>query len=421
MQVVGATLGTFVVCYLVLESARIYRQRLRSQILREMSFELLRQQINYLKTQQAHFAELPGPWKGYRTFVVKQIIEETSTTASFYLAPKDGQPLPPFQAGQFLTFQINIPGQAKPVLRCYTISSSPNTEFYRITVKKVPDGTASVFLHEHLSEGSQLQVKAPAGKFHIEPVFQKRSVFIAGGAGVTPFMSMVAALAEANSQCEVQFFYAMKNSDEYIFKNELQELSAKYDNLKIHVIHSHPHEDDVQGRDYDFSGRLSVELLQQHLTTNQYNFYLCGPKRMVKSLQTGLLGWDVPNDNLFSEAFGSEETASETETTLQVVEPKKHPKPTTDEEKATVFVPTVTFAKSGRTEIWDSTATDLLCFADQNGIQIESVCGSGNCGACQTAIKSGKVKYQEQPGFQCDEQKCLPCMAIPDGDLVLNV
>jgi ferredoxin-NADP reductase len=85
---------------------------------------------------------------------------------SFYLQAPIGS-LPRFKAGQFLTVKDNISG--KQQIRTYTLSSSPNDEFYRIIVKHEPQGIFSSFLHQQIQTGDVLEFKFPAGAFYIEP------------------------------------------------------------------------------------------------------------------------------------------------------------------------------------------------------------------------------------------------------------
>jgi MOSC domain-containing protein YiiM len=88
--------------------------------------------------QKAEPVPTASGWAGFRTFVVDRKVPESDTITSFYLRPKDDQPLPPHRSGQFLTFRLDIPGQPKPVTRTYTISDAPHAEYYRISIKREP-------------------------------------------------------------------------------------------------------------------------------------------------------------------------------------------------------------------------------------------------------------------------------------------
>ena len=97
--------------------------------------ELLRKRIDQL-TDQQRFVREKGDlsWNGYRKFEVLRKVQEGGGICSFYLAPHDKKDLPPFEPGQYLTFQLPIPGQRKPVVRCYSLSDSPYHQIGRAHV-----------------------------------------------------------------------------------------------------------------------------------------------------------------------------------------------------------------------------------------------------------------------------------------------
>ena len=107
-------------------------------------------------------------WAGFREFVVQRREPEDrdQTVCSFYLAPCDGEPLAPFQPGQFLTFRLFIEDATKPqssaVVRCYSLSDAPRPDYYRVSIKRVPappdrpdlpPGSSSGFFHDRVHEG----------------------------------------------------------------------------------------------------------------------------------------------------------------------------------------------------------------------------------------------------------------------------
>ncbi len=139
-------------------------------------------------------------WNGFRTFRVdrKDIEDVAQSVCSFYLVPEDAQPLPAFLPGQFLTFRLDVPtpvGTTEQIIRCYSLSDAPRPDYYRVSIKRVPapagsgfpPGRSSNFFHDHVAVGDILQVRAPAGHFHIDrsdaPV-----VLIGGGIGITPML-----------------------------------------------------------------------------------------------------------------------------------------------------------------------------------------------------------------------------------------
>ena len=149
----------------------------------------------------------------------------------------DGLPLLPFKAGQFLTFELPIAG--RKVVRCYSLSDRPDAKRYRVTIKRMgspadrpdlPPGIASNYFHDKVHEGDVLRVKAPAGAFFIDPDATVPAVFIAGGIGITPMMSMVSwALAEQPGRT-LHLFYGVRHGGEHAFKTALEDFARAHPN-----------------------------------------------------------------------------------------------------------------------------------------------------------------------------------------------
>ena len=113
-------------------------------------------------------------WKGFRNFIVDKKVPESQTITSFYLVPEDGQPLPVYMPGQFLTFRLSIPGHSKPVIRNYSLSECPcHAEYYRVTIKQEPPPgdpaivSGSNYFHNLVEPGTRLQVAASRGDFFL--------------------------------------------------------------------------------------------------------------------------------------------------------------------------------------------------------------------------------------------------------------
>ena len=162
-------------------------------------------------------------WQGLRSFQVvqKQVEDAGQSICSFYLAPQDGLPLAPFQPGQFLTFQLELPmagGGISNTIRCYSLSDAPEPGRYRISVKRAlapagsphAPGRSSNFFHDQVEVGSVLKLRAPSGHFYVDrsdaPV-----VLIGGGIGITPMLSMLTTCLRERPEREVWLFYGARN------------------------------------------------------------------------------------------------------------------------------------------------------------------------------------------------------------------
>lgn len=372
--------------------------------------DLLREKIKLLTTQRK-FEEAKNDlsWNGYRKFVVTRKTPECGDVCSFYLAPHDGKPLPPFHPGQYLTFQLHLPGQSKPLIRCYSLSDAPtHPDRYRVTIKRVPrpadkpdvpPGLSSNFFHDQIKEGDILDVKAPGGHFFLDLTTPAPVVLIAGGVGLTPILSMLNAIIESGQRREVWFFYGVRNRLDHIQREHLVKLAAEHPGINFHVCYSNPAPDD---KDFRHDGRVSVDLFKKVLPTNKYHFYICGPPPMMSSLTQGLKDWGVPEADVHFEAFGPASV-------------KKTAPPSPSKQSFQVE-----FARSGKTVPWDGSTTSLLDLAEANGVAIDSGCRAGNCGTCLVAMKSGEITYLHDPGFACETASCLTCCAIPKSNLSLD-
>ncbi len=352
-------------------------------------------------------------WDGFRKFVVARKVREAADVCSFYLEPHDRRSLPPFEPGQYLTFRLNISGQSKPIIRCYSLSDAPRPDYFRVTIKRIgavpgkPDsrpGMVSSHFHDDIDQGDIVDVKSPGGQFYLNPRGETPVVLIGGGIGVTPALSMLNAIADANVQRDVWFFYGVRHGGEHIMADHLRKIAADHPNLHIHVCYSdvRPNED-REGRDYTHAERVSVDLFKRVLPSNAGHFYLCGPPPMMQSLVEGLHAWGVGDDRIHFEAFGPASVKS------------------TQPAQANAAAPAfeIVFSRSGRQCKWDGRST-LLEMAETSGVRIDSGCRAGNCGTCITAIKQGSVGYPKAPGAAVEAGSCLACVAVPASDIVLD-
>lgn len=361
-------------------------------------------------------------WSGFRTFRVNRKIFEDATQSicSFYLVPEDGQPLPSFLPGQFLTFRLDVPTKAggiEQIIRCYSLSDAPHADYYRVSIKRVPQpvgsdvppGRSSNYFHDHIKVGSLLQVRAPSGHFHIDksntPV-----VLIGGGIGITPMMSMLNWCLANQTGREVWLFYGVRNSQELVMKSLLETLASAHTNFHLWVCFSNPLPEDIVRRDYHHQGRVDINLLRTQLPLKPYHFYICGPTPMMESLVPALDDWGVPDAHIHFEAFGPA-TIKRHNTTV----------PFASQTEAADTGIIVNFALSGKELPWLPSTSSLLEFAEENGISVNSGCRAGGCGTCQTTIRSGEVTYRQPPDFVSEPGTCLLCVCTPKTSLTLEI
>ena len=386
-------------------------QRARDQLAEQLDIQIQRAR----KQQQAESSESLS-WFGARKFVVVKTEYESldRQIRSFYLRPHDEKPIPAFEPGQFLTFELQPPGDMGTVKRCYSLSDAPRDGVYRVTVKRcppppdqpdAPPGVSSSYFHDHVTEGDILDVRAPSGKFFLDTVSDRPIVLIGGGVGLTPLLSMLNTTLEFGGDREVWFFYGVRNGAEHAMKAHLRAASIAHSNLHLHVCYSDPAEGDVAGEDYDHESRVGVPVLQSVLPSNNFQYLICGPPPMMESLISALEEWGVPKQDILREGFG----------------------PTTGRKAAAMAIdpeaagPQGVFKRSGKTARWDPAFESLVKFAEANGCNIPYACLAGNCGTCLTTVISGQVDYQgNEPDFDAEGGTCLPCSCVPESALELD-
>jgi len=376
----------------------------------KLSIQLLKQKMEAMKALHKEYDHSSRySWTGYRKFRV-EVKKEAPDVTSCYLHPHDGKALPPFKPGQFLTFQLKLPHEDKPLIRCYSLSDKPSPDYYRVSVKKVlpprgkpelPPGKSSSYFNEILKDGDIIDVKVPSGNFFLETREQYPIVLIGGGIGITPVYSMLRTLVDEGSQREVWFFYGVRHGAEAIYSEELKEIERTQPNMTIVRCFSDPQAEDKDGEDFQHAGRVSVELFKSLLGVNNFEFYICGPPPMMQSLVRDLEAWGVPQNRVRFEAFGP--------ATVK----KSKPVQADGEKNKSEADFAVKFSQSGKECLWTGKEDSLLELAENNDIAMASGCRVGNCGTCMVALKSGSVAYATEPTFDIEKGSCLACVAVP--------
>jgi ferredoxin-NADP reductase len=362
-------------------------------------------------------------WNGYRQFRVKQKVVEGDNICSFYLVPHDAKPLPAFRPGQFMTFRFSLlgkkPGEFQKVVRCYSLSDSPRSEQFRITVKRVPavdatcaPGLVSNHLCNEVEAGDILDVQAPRGGFAIDPEGDRPIVLIGGGIGVTPLISMVNSISTAESKRDVWLFYGVRDGGEHVMKQHLEQLAAAHDRFHLQVFYSRPDSQDDSNDVCYHEGHVSVERIRESVKVFNCDFYVCGPSAMMQSIIPALKEWGVEESRIHIEAFGP-----------ATLPQQSRPKPPAGnavqlDGQRNSFVE---FSQSSKTVAWDDGCPSLLDFALSHGVDIDSECRAGSCGSCAVAITKGRVFNISEPSGGYHEGSCLACISVPDGSLVLDI
>nr|WP_315491164.1 2Fe-2S iron-sulfur cluster-binding protein [uncultured Rhodoferax sp.] len=379
--------------------------------------------------EQAKRSATGGAWPGWRDFRItgRQFEDASKSQCSFYLQPVDGKLLTDFKPGQYITVSLPIgatadggkpleAGSERRLIRCYSLSDQPDPSVYRLTIKRalapanrsdLPPGLASNYLHDLVQVGDVLKLKAPAGQFFLDSDATVPAVFIAGGIGITPMVSMLRWSLVNQPQRAVHLFYGVRNSADHAFKSQLEALAGSTPAFTLHVVYSSAGPSDVLDRDYQHAGYIDIDLLRYTLAHCRHQFYVCGPPPMMQSLVPALRDWGVQEADIHYESFGP-----------ATVRPAI---PSSNEPLAgTVVSWDVRLNRSGRTLVWDGQDNNLLDFVERQGVAVDSGCRSGSCGTCEAKLVSGAVRYVDQPDYDISPGHCLLCVAMPTSALVLE-
>ncbi len=345
----------------------------------------------------------------------RMVSETTHDIKTFVFEPLDRRVFT-FEPGQFLTLLLEIDG--RPVSRCYTISSPP-TRPHRlsITVKRVPGGLVSNWLHDNLRPGDVVEVAAPGGAFTLTGRTAGKYLFLSAGSGITPLMSMTRTLYDLGSDADIVFVHSARSPVDIVFRGELAAMEAVMPGIRVtHVCESDYPSEPWTG----LRGRLSADMLTAVVSDlHERATFTCGPAPYMDSVRRilGELGYDMAGYH--EESFSFDLATPPAEVLADAVID-----PTVDEPPAGAAAAgySVEFVKSGRT---------IVCRPDQHvleaaltaGVRLSSACGQGMCGTCKVSLLSGDVDMVHNGGIRPREitnGKILICCSKPLGDLRID-
>ncbi|TCS94884.1 NO-inducible flavohemoprotein [Hazenella coriacea] len=248
-------------------------------------------------------------WQLFRDFLVVKKVKESDVITSFYLQPTDGEKLAPFQPGQYTSVKVHVPGQPYEQIRQYSLSASPHSDTYRISVKREegrnghPEGLISSYLHDHIKEGSILPITPPAGDFVLDQEIDTPVVLLAGGVGITPLMSMFETLLKTQPQRPVTLIHATINGSVQAFKKQIEQAS-QLPQVNIHFCYEQPTEQDELHPLFSKKGYIDEEWLRTIVPTVEADFYFCGPVPFMRAVKQALENMEVAPERIHYEFFG---------------------------------------------------------------------------------------------------------------------
>jgi len=391
-----------------------------------------------------------------------QVIDETADVKTFrFTALAEGRL--EYLPGQFVTLELPIGDDI--VRRSYTIASSPaRPNVLEVTVKRVPGGRVSNWLHDNLNVGAQLTISGPLGAFGCQSTpTSDKLLFIAGGSGITPVMSMSRYLHDVADPRDVVFLYSARTERDLIFRDELAFLAARHPRFRPIFTLTKAGSPAWPG----LRGRISARLLEDAVPDfRERTVFLCGPTPFMDTVKGALLEAEFPMANFHAESFGGARPGPagkpapralpvgpvndplapdasgipvpvERETHTPVPERRSPssallgllPRPrlvllAKPPQSTPAPVPTaaaegaqasVVFSTSGREATGCADAT-ILEAAEGLGLPIPSACRVGVCGTCKTRKLSGTVRMDCDDGLDAGDRAggfILACTARP--------
>ena len=299
------------------------------------------------------------------------------------------------RAGQYVQVGVELPGSARRLTRCFSISSAASApgERFTLTIRAHDEGQVSKFLVREARPGQILHLSQAEGEFTLRESpatpSPNRSLFITGGSGITPAMSMVRTLLrdgyDGHAGRRVTFVHFARSPEDQIFAAELRRIAAADNGVDVHLFYG----------DDTFSAIRLAQILPDF---REIDTWCCGPAPMVELVQA---------------AYGVS-TGSTNESRLRL-EFFKPPRTATGEAAGEIE-----FASSGNTVPNDGST--LLEQAEAAGLEPEFGCRMGICFSCTSRKTEGTVR-----NVLTGEESSLPdediriCVSTAVGDCSVNL
>ena len=345
----------------------------------------------------------------YQRLVIDEVIpHEGAKAKTFVFRRADGEAFPYFRAGQYLSLKLPLEGSF--VTRAYSLCSSPKDALKgraAITVRSNPGGFAADKLLAALKPGDEVIASDPQGFFYYEDLRDaKHVVGLAGGSGITPFLSMAYALRDGAEDFELTLLYGSRDEESILFKKELDEVAAACPKFRVvHVLS----DEEKAGYEHGF---ITAELIKKYAPADaEYSVFLCGPEGMYRFLKPEIEKLALP-ERLFRRKM--------IDVTKTPWELDGYPQQCRDK----IFNLTV---RQGNREYKLSASANetVLTAIERAGIKAPSRCRSGECGWCRSRMLQGSVFIPQENELRRWADKeygyIHPCSSFPTSDIVLEV
>lgn len=308
----------------------------------------------------------------------------------------DADAFPFFRAGQYVSLQGRV-GESV-VSRPYSIVSSPRQALANELVLGVADaGFFSGWLNREAKPGDRFRMSEPTGEFHYETLRDKKQIVcIAGGAGITPFISMARSMADKDEPYEMILFYGARDEAHLAYQAELDELCQKTGLRVVYVLS----DEEKSGFAHGF---ITADLMEQFVDIKECTFFLCGPKAMYDFIDSQLASYQLPVKAVHRDATCCPN--------LKIDAPRTF--------RLTVRI---------RDEVFTMDAAEhetLLTAMERAGVPAPNKCRAGGCGYCHSKWIAGEFRIAEgRDGRREADRKfgfVHPCVTYPLSDMEIDV
>lgn len=337
-----------------------------------------------------------------------------------------------FREGQFLTLKADVDGEElrRSYSICVPVQHYERTGELRVGIKRVADGRFSNWANDSLKPGLQIEVMSPDGRFHgrQEPGRARHVVGFAGGSGITPMVSLIGTLLEAEPQCRFSLVYGNRTVSSIMFLEQLEGLRNRYlGRLRLlHVLSDEPQEIEL------LSGLLDQPRCASLLATVLSDApideaFICGPAPMMDAAEAALLAFGVARERIRIERFGTP-PGSVSGSGTGIASGPGHSKRHREDQAggvaggvATARIVIVVDGKERHLELAHEGAS-LLDAGLAAGAPLPYACKGGVCCTCRCKVLEGEVRMDRNFTLEPQEIEAgfvLSCQAHPVTDRVV--
>jgi ferredoxin-NADP reductase len=317
---------------------------------------------------------------------ILEVRRETEDSATLVIKPGWGFSFD-YQAGQYIGIGLLVDGRWR--WRSYSLTSGPSSAgkgagTITITVKAMPEGFLSAHLVGGVAPGTIVRLAAPQGNFVLPDPAPAKVLFLTGGSGITPVMSMLRTLARRGQITDIVHIHSAPTQSDVMFAGELADMAREFDGYQLRL------------RSTRTQGRLDLSQLDDEVPDwRERQTWSCGPAGMLDAAERVWADAGI-DDQLHLERFAASKAAAHGQGG------------------------TVEFARSGKTIAVDG-ATPLMDAGEEVGIRMPFGCRMGICQSCVVGLVEGHVRdlrtgVEHEPG-----SRVQTCVSAASGDCVLDV